>query len=102
MQWFDRVVVVRQGGRVPRSDQSLVAEVKLGDTRMKTTMATATHESITLVLVVPLLLALLCCRRRSPRQVESAYQQHLMRGEATEELLQMGQTNAALDILAQK
>lgn len=35
-------------------------------------------------------------------QVESAYQQHLMRGEATEELLQMGQTNAALDILAQK
>lgn len=37
-----------------------------------------------------------------PFQVESAYQQHLMRGEATEELLQMGQTNAALDILAQK
>lgn len=35
-------------------------------------------------------------------KVESAYQQHLMRGEATEELLQMGQTNAALDILAQK
>ncbi len=35
-------------------------------------------------------------------QVENAYQQHLMRGEATEELLQMGQTNAALDILAQK
>ena len=35
-------------------------------------------------------------------QVESAYQRHLMRGEATEELLQMGQTNAALDILAQK
>lgn len=35
-------------------------------------------------------------------QVEGAYQQHLMRGEATEELLQMGQTNAALDILAQK
>ncbi|CAN0111442.1 unnamed protein product, partial [Ectocarpus sp. 12 AP-2014] len=35
-------------------------------------------------------------------KVESAYQQHLMRGEAAEELLQMGQTNAALDILAQK
>lgn len=35
-------------------------------------------------------------------KVESAYQQHLMRGEATEELLKMGQTNAALDILAQK
>lgn len=40
--------------------------------------------------------------RRVLVQVESAYQQHLMRGEATEELLQMGQTNAALDILAQK
>lgn len=82
------------------SNQFLVAEVRINDTRMKTT--TATHEPIMLGLVVSLLLALPCCRHRSPCQVESAYQQHLMRGEATEELLQMGQTNAALDILAQK
>lgn len=35
-------------------------------------------------------------------QVEKAYQQHLMQGEAAEELIDMGQTGAGLDILAQR
>ncbi|CAM9795585.1 unnamed protein product [Chrysoparadoxa australica] len=36
------------------------------------------------------------------QQVERAYERHLVKGQASDELLELGQTNAALDILAQR
>ncbi|CAM9483347.1 unnamed protein product, partial [Phaeothamnion confervicola] len=35
-------------------------------------------------------------------RVNTAYQRHLVQGEATEQLVEMGQTSAALSILAQR